>query len=375
MSARRRDEHNARARSATPRSRATAAAPIMIDGLDALLDDTGHTGLPELRTTLQELWGGRHARGRLLAHQRLARGVYRLRFEVDGRPGTFVLKRLDTCIAHRNQLLVERWLPAVGLDGCGPTLLAVAAERNGRCVWHVYQDLDDCILDETAPDPQRVGLAVASIARLHTRFARHPLLAECRLWAGDRGISFYASSVRDAIRSVECLRPPAIELTDEHVIVRARLLERLHRLLDEEPHRARLLRELSGPETLLHGDLWPKNVIIVSHGQLMQARLIDWDRAAVGPISYDLSTFLSRFPRHERSWILNLYQQAIAPAGWQLPPSAELNTLLDTAEYARLANDVIWPAIAALDGADWALHQLACVQHWFDTMQPVLLPD
>ena len=56
-----------------------------------------------------------------------------------------------------------------------------------------------------------------------------------------------------------------------------------------------------------------------------------------------------------------------------LPGKAELNRLFETAQCARLANRVIWPALAALDGyADWAFEELANVDAWFDLWEPVL---
>jgi hypothetical protein len=56
-----------------------------------------------------------------------------------------------------------------------------------------------------------------------------------------------------------------------------------------------------------------------------------------------------------------------------LPAVRVLNTLFDTAEYARLANRVIWPALAVLDGqARWGFEELARVEQWFEEWEPVL---
>ena len=346
----------------------------LIEGSGDLLERGGQEELIELRELLQELLGGPGATGRLIAQKRLAPRVYRLRFKVDGRDLSLVVKRLDPDVAQRNQLITKRWLPAVGLSKSGPPLLGVVAERSGERIWHVYEDLGACTLDECAPDPARVGVAVELIAQIHTRFAGHALLAECRLWGGDFGIHFYASSLRDAIRSLESLRAPYVELSAERLALRNRLLERLHELLDEEPYRAQMMKELGGPDTFLHGDLWPKNMLVFPADNGLQARLIDWDRAGVGPACYDLSTFLSRFPTCERQWILGLYQQSLGCSGWRLPSAAELNLLFDTAERARLANCVIWRALAVWESqAEWAFHELASLEQWFEMLQPVLL--
>ncbi|MBI3978561.1 MAG: phosphotransferase [Chloroflexi bacterium] len=345
----------------------------MITGLHDVLASSGQEGLAELREVVSELLGGNDGTGRLTGEHQLARFVYRLGFTVGGRDRSLIVKRLNPGIAQRNQLVATRWLPAIDLSQGGPPIVGVAAERSGRCVWHVYQDLGDCALEAKQPDPKRVEAAVALIARIHTRFVGHALLPECRLYGDDFGISFYASNVRDAINSLRALRPPAVELSAEHLAVRERVLDRLRRLLDEQPERARVLADWGGPETMLHGDLWNTNALVVPADGGLHARLIDWDHVGVGPVSYDLSTFLSRFPARERRWVLDLYSRAVGRGGWMPPAAAVLNGLFETAEYARLANRVIWPAIAVLDGhVDWGFEHLAMLDRWFEMVEPVL---
>jgi thiamine kinase-like enzyme len=347
----------------------------MIEGLNCILEDSGQPGLTELRSMLRELLGGPDATGRVVHQQTMIEGVYRLRVEVDGRVHGLVVKRSSPSRAKLNQLVAQRWLPAVGLGECCPRVLGATGERTGRAVWQVYEDLGDAMpLDSKDPAPQRVRVVVELIAQLHTGFADHPLLAECRRRGHDRGIHFYTSNVRDAIRALEALRPPVIELSPEQRALRDRLLERMYTLLDEQPRRAQALAELGGPETLLHGDLWTTNTLVVPGPHGLRARLIDWDHASVGPASYDLSTFLLRFAPQHRLWIVDLYREAVGPGGWRVPSARHLNLLFDTAERARRANHVIWPAIAFLqDRADWALDRLKEVDRWFEVLQPVLL--
>jgi aminoglycoside phosphotransferase (APT) family kinase protein len=96
------------------------------------------------------------------------------------------------------------------------------------------------------------------------------------------------------------------------------------------------------------------------------ARLVDWDKVGVGPFSYDLSTFLFRFPPAERPAIFERYRDVLARAGRALPPTPELHVLFDTAERARYANRIIWPALALLqERADWGFPALAEVERWF----------
>src|SRR5438046_1377652 len=343
----------------------------MIEGLEKLLEGSGQRGVTELRGLLQELLGGPDITGRLLEEQMLqprAMRVFRLRFAVDGRTRSLVIKRLKPEIAQRNELVAKRWLPAIGLNDGGPPLLGSVAERSGVCVWHVYDDLGQHELDPREPDRESVRAAIELIAHMHTRFAGHALLGEIRLQGGDLGIHFYESNVRDAIYALEAWQPAA-----QQNGLRDRLLDRLYKLRDELPERAQALAEGGGPETLLHGDLWAINVFVIPGADGRRARLIDWDHAAVGPASYDLSTFLLRFPSEHRLWVLDLYRQAVADAGWRLPGERELNPLFETNEYARIANRIIWPAIAlVMDGAEWGAEALAEIDGWFEQFEPVL---
>src|SRR6266542_6642908 len=266
----------------------------MIEGLNKILDGSGLPGLIELRELLAELLGGSEAAGRLIEQQMLqpkGSRVFRLRFDFDGQTRSVVIKRLKPEIARRNELVAKRWLPAVALKDRGAPLLGSVADRSGICVWHVYDDLGRHELDPREPDRERVGAAVELIARMHTRFAGHALLGEIRLHGGDFGIHFYESNVLDATYALEAWQP---EIPQDGL--RDRLLGRLYKLRDALPQRAQALAELGGPETLLHGDLWAINVFVIPTANGLHARLIDWDHAAVGPASYDLSTFLLRFP-------------------------------------------------------------------------------
>jgi thiamine kinase-like enzyme len=308
-----------------------------------------------------------------MREERLKSGVYRLRCTFDGRTRSFVGKRLDPDIARRNELVARRWLPAAGLADSGPPLLATLAERDGSSVWHLYEDLGDCGLDVAEADLGLVSLAVATIARIHTRFAQHPLVPEFRVWGGDLGIYFYAASVRDAITSLEAVLSQEQPLDPARRSLCSRLVARLSGLSDEREARAETLARHGGPETLLHGDLWPMNVMVHAGPGSVQVRLIDWDHAAVGPVSYDLSTFLHRFPIRDRMQVLQLYEAAVADAGWRLPPVTDLNLIFETAELGRIANRVIWPALAASEnGADWAYAELEEVERWFEQLEPIL---
>jgi aminoglycoside/choline kinase family phosphotransferase len=284
--------------------------------------------------------------------------------------GLFV-KRLPPERAHRERAAIERWLPRVGLAAHGPPLLQTVAEPAGRCTWFVYEDLGPCALLENASDAASVGAAVALVAELHARCVEHALLGEARSFGADLGMPFYTASVRDATRALEALAaagPPPAERRE----LCERLLGRLARLRAEQARRAASVEVLGGPETLLHGDLWTSNVLVRPGAAGLEARLIDWDHAGVGPICYDLSTFLLRFPASRRAEILAGYL-ALAPREWPRPTREQWNELFETAELARLANATLWRALTVLDGHDvWGLEDLEACDADFAALAPVL---
>src|SRR5947199_330812 len=104
------------------------------------LDERREPGAAELCDALERLLDGADASPDTISLERLQKGVYRLRVG-GGSDRTLVLKRHTPAIAHTDRLVAERWLPALGLGERCPRLLAAAAQREGRWVWHVYEDL------------------------------------------------------------------------------------------------------------------------------------------------------------------------------------------------------------------------------------------
>jgi hypothetical protein len=319
------------------------------------------------------LLGGPDDAWRLAGHERLKPHVHRLRFQVDGRTRSFVVKRSLPDVARRNRLVATQWLPAEGLETHGPGLLALAEDRAARRVWHVYEDLGPHMLDAKATVRAHVEATVAVVARLHTAFAGHRILPDCRAQGDDLGMAFYSANVRRGIEALAALQP-GDGVPGRALALRDRLLERLLRLEDETAARAAAHAALGVPETLLHGDLWTVNVMIVPDVSGLRVRLIDWDHAGAGPVTYDVSTFLLRLPPQHRRWIFGAYRRETARlAGWRLPPDEELEMLFETAELARYSS-VVPGAVNALrsDHAEWALDRLASIDAWFKAYEPVL---
>jgi aminoglycoside/choline kinase family phosphotransferase len=339
------------------------------DDMRCTLEAHGEPQSPELWVTLAEVLGNGAASGRPMSLERIKRKVYRIRDGTDSARSLVLKRHKDAGDARRARLVCERWLPALGFEACCPRVLGTAADRHGRWVWQLYEDFGiDTLL--TRPDRARLGAAVDLIAELHRRGADHPVLCQVRADGADYGVHHFSAAMRDADRALEAL--PASRLSGET----GRARDRLRRHLDHLRHdtrRARVLAEAGEPETMLHGDLLAKNVIVAERPAGWSVTLLDWDHVGVGPVSYDLSTFLTRYPASEREWIVSRYRDAVRRLGGDLPGVAELNLLLDTAEQARCAEYVAaFAAKLLLDGERVAPTGLLEIEGWVEALQPLL---
>jgi thiamine kinase-like enzyme len=353
-------------------SRASEAIGLR-QALARSFQESQEPGAAELCELLQEMLGTDGRSARRVRLEPLKREVYRLR--IGSAPGqTIVLKFLRAAVAATDRLVAERWLPALGLGDSCPRLLGAAAQRDGCGVWHIYEDVGHESL-AVRREPSYLAAVVDLLGELHTRAAVHPLLPEVRWRARDHGVPFFTSNLRDAIGALEALATLRRSVPDEFQTARACLLRHLHALLEDAPRRVRVLTEVGGPDTLLHGDLWPKNVFVTMAAEGPRARLIDWDHVGAGPFSYDVSTFLYRSSAEERPWILQRYRQAVERVGWRLPGHEELNLLFHTAESARYAHCILWAAMALLhEDAEWAVGELVEFARWFEALRAPL-PD
>ena len=311
----------------------------------------------------RQLLAGPTGRARLVAQEPLKESVHRLRFDAPTGPTSVVVKRLSPRFARSSRLVAERWLPAAGLEHACPRLLGVLDDP-GSVVWHVYEDVPGTGLSSGPPDPERVVAVVELIVELHTGFAGHALLTECREHGGGLGMDFFTVEVARSVRFLESVR--------EQTALRDRLLERVGRLDGERDERGSLLESCGGPDTLLHGDLWTSNTLVAEGTDGRRARLIDWDHVGVGPVTYDLSTFLYRFAPDQRPWILDRYREAAARRGLSLPDDSTLNLLFETAEYARYACCLAEAALAASRGEHWGFDQMEEIEDWFADLEPAL---
>src|SRR3989442_361910 len=256
--------------------------------LGHLLEEWREPGVTEVCELLHGMLAGAAGSDEAIHVEQLKKAVYRLRIG-SGPSRALVLKRHAPAIAQTDRLVVERWLPALGLVDRCPRLLATAAQREGRWVWHVYEDLGSETLADRR-EPQCLEAAVDLIAELHTRGAGHPLLPEVRWHGRDHGVPFFTANLRDSIAALEAPAGLRGNAPRELTTARARLLERLYRLLEEAPRRTRLMEEAGGPDTLLPGDLRPQKLFVGIESDRPQGPAIDPGPHHLGPVGHDHST-------------------------------------------------------------------------------------
>jgi hypothetical protein len=307
---------------------------------------------------------------RIAAVTTIRRDVYRV--FLDGSPRTsVVVKCLPSSRSELERKVTGRWLPSVGLEHLGPPRLLAIGDPDGERTWHVYDDLGSHGLDQPDVSSGSIIAAMDRVAALHASFSNSAMLPEPRFAAYDMGVHYYARSVGDALRSVESLVPPAVEMSPEEVATRDAVLELLTRLADDAPRRLHLLMHEAGPETLVHGDLTRANVFVVPDGDRSLVFLIDWDRCGVAPAGFDISTHLAYYDAPQRQIVLESYTSAMAERGFTFPDDLDWQLLVQTFEAGRLANQIIWVALGIHEANGWSFAEL---QAWRDELAAVMSP-
>jgi Phosphotransferase enzyme family len=312
------------------------------------------------------------AGARLVSQQRLKRSVHRLCFDAGAAPEWVIAKRHSARRARVNRLVAERWLPAAGLGWACPQLRGALPDPHGADTWQVYDNLGGRPFDRARCDPREVDPVVELLAELHSRFADHPMLGEVREAGEELGMTFFDREVDRCTPILTSIGSTEAPLGEGRAELRERLLERMRRLRAERAERASALRIDGGPDTFLHGDLWPDNILVREGSGGTEAALIDWDHAGVGPLAYDLSTLLYRLPPRRRPIVLAAYREAAARHGRRLPPDRSLELLFETAECARYACCLADAALAAARGERGGFQQMAEIESWFADLEPVL---
>ena len=270
-----------------------------------------------LREALVETFG---KAAQQLRAEKLDGRAYRVKLEASEHRSV-VLKIFRVPRARRNELVLHRWLPAVGLSDLAPRLLAVAPAPDESSVWHVYEDCGDVTLADRQ-DPGSIRSGLRAIARVHAAFVEHPLLEEITTQGKPPGNYFF-----DTPELHESVRASVERLNGSHDVPRSDTIAKLADCLAALAPLFANSAPISGPQTLLHGDLYPSNIVVSNgaHDEGRAARLIDWDRVGIGPFIFDLAFIVGELPPESRQLALNAYRESMeahlprwpTPREWQ----------------------------------------------------------
>jgi len=309
-------------------------------------------------------------RAAVRSFRRLKPNVYRVELTAPTQTSAYVAKLLPTGLAKTISRL-PGWLAVVGLPGMAPVPHALARSRDSDSSWQVYE----CVPGRRVVhgDEAAVRATVDLVSDLHMRSSSKVDLLAGQLPSISVDLAF--DSIAEAADALACL-DPSVRGIDFRAVGHA--LDSLRTALDGAADRSEAHRGADLPVVLLHGDLWPVNAIVTGDRTKPTVRLVDWDKVAVGPASFDLSTILGRFAAKplKRRALLERYQANVRRAGWSVPPPRELNLLAETWELARLAETLVWPARMVHDAEEWmrlwAMDELNEVARWVVAQEPLL---
>lgn len=189
---------------------------------------------------------------------------------------------------HRRELVTYRRLLAPA--GIGPRLYGVDAARG----WLVIEKVPGVELWQVGEFEVWEGVA-AWVAGLHARFAgRERELRAANPHLIEHSEAWFLGWRERALAALAGSGDPrAPEL--------ARALERYDEV-------ARSLAAL--PRTLLHGELYPSNVMVVRGDGGLRVCPVDWEMAAIGPAAVDLAALVAGWSDAERDLLVRAYARS-----------------------------------------------------------------
>jgi thiamine kinase-like enzyme len=227
-----------------------------------------------------------------------ASSIYRVRWAVDGRTRTAVVKTWQVnAPADLNEIHFYQNFPEPGVRL--PTCYATSVSADGRRAVLVLEDLGNTIQgdDLEQMDEKRARLLAQGLAHLHASWLEHPRLSGFD-WLPDRSVWDPEPDWFQDRRALFLTRFPE-QLTG--------LPRRLLAQLEAAPLHANA-RLAGTPRTLLHGDLHLDNLRFDAQDKPI---LLDWANPISGPPALNLGELLFRMaPRQTYEAVLESYLQA-----------------------------------------------------------------
>ncbi|MCP2264573.1 phosphotransferase [Promicromonospora thailandica] len=193
-----------------------------------------------------------------------------------------LLDSRDSGLDAREGRFVGSVLPGLLPRGLTTPPDATVLRHHGR-PWIVMRDVG-AVLQQTWT-PEAALVAARRTALLYVPGASRPGLLDAP-WLEREGYAAYAHHVDAGHENLDALGHDPLLRT----LFTADQVTALHACLDAAESLAARAKGL--PVTLVHGDLTPRNAGLDRGGDLV---LIDWEHVGVGPVGFDLGTFVSLY--------------------------------------------------------------------------------
>jgi Phosphotransferase enzyme family len=233
---------------------------------------------------------------------------------------------------HEPRRAVETYRHILGPAGIGPRCYAAIADAWNARYWLLLEKVPGLELwqVDVAGAELEVWEAVATwLGGFHGHFAGE--IAELRaknpylLDFGRTWFDLWRWRAQTALSGAHDLRAPAL----------IGVLSRYDNVVDN-------LAAL--PSTLVHGEFYPSNVLVVRSDGDLRVCPVDWEMAGTGPGLLDLAALTEGFGRRERERLFSAYRSAMLEAGVDLPSHEEMRPSLDRCQLHLALQWIGWSA-------------------------------
>ncbi|MFI6423463.1 phosphotransferase family protein [Promicromonospora sp. NPDC050880] len=193
-----------------------------------------------------------------------------------------LLDSRDDGLDEREGRFFRSGLPGLLPDGLTTPPDATVLSHHGRA-WIIMRDVGAVL--QRSWTPQAALVAARRTALLYVPGESRPDLLDAP-WLEREGYAAYAHHRDTGHENLDALAHEPLLRT----LFTAEQVRALHACLDASD--SLVTRAKGLPATLVHGDLTPRNAGLDPAGDLA---LIDWEHAGVGPVGFDLGTFVSLY--------------------------------------------------------------------------------
>ncbi|MDQ6748907.1 MAG: aminoglycoside phosphotransferase family protein [Candidatus Dormibacteraeota bacterium] len=220
--------------------------------------------------------------------------IHRLHVTLDsGERLPVIYKRLHRGLKQygsEREVLVYRKLPA-GQRFDAPELYASLYDRAHGRYWLFLEDVGDCDLENGDADDWLA--AVSRLAEMHAAYLGREGELRALGCLEEQGAGYYRRIARTARRTLRLARS-------------ATALAHFDSLM--WPFASVVAYLTSRPRTLVHGDIFPKNLMVQPGSRI---RPVDWESAGIGPAAWDLARLVDGWGA-DKQGLIEAYLEAVS---------------------------------------------------------------